>query len=169
MNGFACLEEEVLLDVYGSEVAGVGHLPASAGTFSLRRAQYLTESGKLPLSAEQQRALLRLVHESDPVAKQRIIAGNLRLVVDIAKHYTHWGVPLFDLIREGNPGLIYALERSDAEGRFCVSTYAARYIRQSIEYALMSRSAHEDTPLNTQEHLHTFNHIASGGRDVHPA
>lgn len=169
MNGLACLEEEVLLDVYGSEVVGIGHLPASAGTFSLRRAQYLNETGKRPLSAEQQRALLRLVRESDHAAKHRIIAGNLRLVVNIAKRYTHWGIPLFDLIREGNPGLIYALERSGVDGRFCFSTYAARYIRQSIEYALMSRDAHADTSQTITERLPPFDHMISGGHDGHPA
>jgi len=45
MSGFACSEQDVLLDAYGPEIAGIGHLPASAGTFALRRARYFNESG----------------------------------------------------------------------------------------------------------------------------
>jgi RNA polymerase nonessential primary-like sigma factor len=105
----------------------------SAGNFSLRRAYYFSKAGKLLLSMEQQRALTRLVKDDE----KTIIADNLRLVVSIAKRYINRGMDLPDLIREGNQGLIHALEQSGSAKGFKFSIYATWCICQNIESALL--------------------------------
>jgi RNA polymerase nonessential primary-like sigma factor len=111
-----------------------------AGSFSLRRAYYFAKTGKLLLSTEQQRALTNLVHEADPGVKQQIIVHNLRKVVSLAKRYTNHGLELFDLIREGNQGLIEALEKIGSACGSRFSTYATWCICQSIERAILKQN-----------------------------
>jgi len=77
----------------------------------------------------------RACASGDFAARQTMIERNLRLVVSIARHYTHRGVALPDLIEEGNLGLIHALEKFDPERGFRFTTYATWWIRQSIERA----------------------------------
>ena len=74
--------------------------------------------------------LARRVREGDFAARQTMIERNLRLVVSIARHYTHRGVALPDLIEEGNLGLIHALTKFDPERGFRFTTYATWWIRQ---------------------------------------
>ncbi len=92
------------------------------------------------LNAADELVLARRVVEGDFAARQKMITCNLRLVVSIAKHYQHRGVPLLDLIEEGNLGLIHALEKFDPERGFRFSTYASWWIRQYIERAIMNQS-----------------------------
>lgn len=82
----------------------------------------------------------RRVREGDFSARQTMIEHNLRLVVNIAKHYNGRGMQLLDLIEEGNLGLIHALEKFDPQRGFRFSTYATWWIRQSIERAIMCQS-----------------------------
>ena len=102
---------------------------------------YLNEIGQNALltPAEEQR-ISRLMKQGDFQARQHMIECNLRLVVNIAKHYVNRGMALLDLIEEGNLGLIHALEKFDPERGFRFSTYATWWIRQNVERAIMNQS-----------------------------
>jgi len=147
-------EEYILLEEPEIEPgpAGSVHTSALAGSFSLRRAYYFAETGKLLLSTEQQRALNRLVRETDPEVKQKIIVHNLRKVVSLAKRYTNRGLELFDLIREGNQGLIEALEKIGSACGSRFSIYATWCICQSIERAILK----QNNPQNSSGPMGTF-------------
>ncbi len=93
------------------------------------------------LSAEQERSLGTLIlEENDPLARDRLVRSNLRLVVNIAKKYANRGVSLGDLIEEGNLGLIKAVDYYDPNRGTRFSTYAAWWIKQSIKRALLANT-----------------------------
>ncbi len=102
--------------------------------------QYLSEIGASQLlSAAEEKSIARRVQEGDEAARQRMIESNLRLVVNIARRYLNRGLPLLDLIEEGNLGLIHAVKKFDPERGFRFSTYGTWWIRQSIERAIMNQ------------------------------
>jgi RNA polymerase primary sigma factor len=88
------------------------------------------------LTPTEERALAKRKDEGDEWAKQKLIESNLRLVMSITRNYTKAGVPLLDLIQEGNLGLIRAVEKFDYKMGYKLSTYATWWIRQSITRAL---------------------------------
>jgi RNA polymerase primary sigma factor len=105
--------------------------------------KYLKRMGEIPLlSRDDEVEVARRVQEAGPdceLARQALINANLRLVVSIAKQYTYRGMPLADLIQEGNLGLIKAVEKFDWTRGFKFSTYASWWIRQSIIRAIESQ------------------------------
>jgi RNA polymerase primary sigma factor len=102
---------------------------------------YLQEIGKTPLlTVEEEVTLARRIRRGDKAARDHMISANLRLVVKIAMDYKDFGLPLLDLISEGNIGLIKAVERFDPRKGGKLSTYAAWWIKQSIKRALANQS-----------------------------
>ncbi len=92
------------------------------------------------LKPEEEIELAALIKKGDEEAKQRMIRANLRLVVKIAHSYARYGLPLLDLISEGNIGLMKAVERFDPKKGGKLSTYAAWWIKQGIKRALANQS-----------------------------
>ncbi len=102
---------------------------------------YLREIRKTPLlSVQDEIELAEKIKQGDSHARARMIQANLRLVVKIAYDYNHFGLPLMDLISEGNIGLVKAVERFDPNKGGKLSTYAAWWIKQSIKRALANQS-----------------------------
>jgi RNA polymerase primary sigma factor len=102
---------------------------------------YLREISKTPLlTAEEEVELAERIKQGDPEARSHMIRANLRLVVKIAQDYANYGMPVTDLISEGNIGLMKAVERFDPEKGGKLSTYAAWWIKQSIKRALANHS-----------------------------
>ncbi|MGE4631768.1 MAG: sigma-70 family RNA polymerase sigma factor [Planctomycetota bacterium] len=89
------------------------------------------------LTAEEERELAIEVRKGDPEARDKMVRSNLRLVVSIAKYYVERGLPLLDLIEEGNLGLLKAVERFDPAAECRFSTYGTWWIKQSIKRALI--------------------------------
>lgn len=115
---------------------------------------YLNEIGANPLlTAEEELRLARLVRSGDFPSRQTMIERNLRLVVNIAKHYLNRGIPLLDLVEEGNLGLMHALDKFDPERGFRFSTYATWWIRQNIERAIMNQSRTIRLPVHVVKEL----------------
>src|SRR4030095_14321105 len=102
---------------------------------------YLREIGQTKLLTPQEEiALAAKIKRGDERAREEMIKANLRLVVKIAREYEDYGVPLLDLINEGNIGLMKAVERFDPAKGAKLSTYAAWWIKQSIRRALSNQS-----------------------------
>lgn len=102
---------------------------------------YLREIGETDLlTPEDEVRLAKRIKRGDEAAKQLMIRANLRLVVKIAQDYARYGLPLLDLISEGNIGLMKAVERFDPKKGGKLSTYAAWWIKQSIKRALANQS-----------------------------
>jgi RNA polymerase primary sigma factor len=102
---------------------------------------YLREIGQTRLlTPEEEVRLAARIKRGDHKARQHMIRANLRLVVKIAQDYARYGLPLLDLISEGNIGLVKAVERFDPKKGGKLSTYAAWWIKQSIKRALANQS-----------------------------
>jgi RNA polymerase primary sigma factor len=109
-------------------------------------------NGRLLTPAEE-RELARRKDEGDEEAKRRLIECNLRLVMSITRHYTRAGVPLLDLIQEGNLGLIRAVEKFDYTLGYKLSTYATWWIRQAISRALAEQGRTIRLPVHVADQV----------------
>jgi RNA polymerase primary sigma factor len=113
---------------------------------------YVRQIGDGPLlTAEEERELARRKDAGDEAAKRRLIECNLRLVMSITRNYTKAGVPLLDLIQEGNLGLIRAVEKFDWKLGFKLSTYATWWIRQAVARALADQGRTIRLPVHVAE------------------
>jgi RNA polymerase primary sigma factor len=116
--------------------------------------RYLQEIGRIALlTSEQEIELAAKIKKGDAAARERMINANLRLVVTIARDYINLGLPLLDLISEGNIGLTKAVERFDPAKGAKLSTYAMWWIKQSIKRALANQSKTIRLPVHLVDKL----------------
>lgn len=102
---------------------------------------YLKEIGKIPLlTTEEEVELAKRIEAGDEEARKKFCESNLKLVVSIAKKYINYGIPLLDLIQEGNIGLMKAIDNFDYRKGHKFSTYATYWIRQAIRIAVKNQS-----------------------------
>ena len=125
---------------------------------------YLSEIGLTPLlDAREEAALAAAVRAGDGEARRRMIEANLRLVVSVARAYVGRGVPLMDLIAEGNLGLIRAVEKFDPARRLRFSTYAVWWIREAVQHAVMHHGRTVRLPVHV---LRELAHVLRAEREL---
>jgi RNA polymerase primary sigma factor len=129
---------------------------------------YLHEIHHYPLlSPQEEQKVARRVVRGDPEARERLITANLRLVISIAQRYRHLGVPLMDLIQEGNIGLITAVNKFDPTLGYKFSTYATWWIRQAILRALVKHIRPVPVPDYLLAALHKIDELEDLHRQHH--
>jgi RNA polymerase primary sigma factor len=115
---------------------------------------YLKDVRPIPLlSAEEEVEFGRLVQKGDKDARDKMIRANLRLVISIAKRYVNLGIPLSDLIEEGNVGLMRSVDKFDPEKGYRFSTYAAWWIKQGISRSIIDQGKMIRVPVYMNEEI----------------
>lgn len=128
---------------------------------------YLNEIGSANLlTPDEEKSIARRIRKGDESARHRMIESNLRLVVKIARRYLNRGLPLLDLIEEGNLGLIHAVKKFDPERGFRFSTYATWWIRQTIERAIMNQARTVRLPIHI---IKEINSVVRASRSLRSA
>ena len=150
------LEDEELQDPGSSLTVEKPEPFLEEETYDVRQIYFNEIGRKAVLTVEQERVLTSLAKAGDFDARQKMIEHNLRWVAKIALRYLNRGVPLMDLIEEGNLGLIHALEKFDPGFGFRFSTYATWWIRQSIERAIMNQSRTIRLPVHVVKELNAI-------------
>ena len=115
---------------------------------------YLKDINRVPLlTRSEEEKLARAAAKGNAAAKEKLVRANLRFVVNVAKRYQHRGLPLEDLISEGNIGLLHAIERFDVEKGYHFISYAVWWIRQAILNAINEKARMIRLPLNRAAEL----------------
>ena len=121
---------------------------------------YLREIHDIPLlTAEQEVELAKGIAKGDEESRSKLIRSNLRLVIKIAKRYVHFGLPLIDLIEEGNVGLMKAVEKFNYRKGFRFSTYAAWWIKQAVTRSIFEQSKTIRIPVYMNELMTKFKKV----------
>ncbi len=122
---------------------------------------YLAEISKVPLlSTSEEIRLAKRAQQGDGEARHRLIVSNLRLVVSIAKKYLYYGLPLLDLIEEGNLGLMKAVDRYDPNRGTKFSTYATWWIRQAVTRSLSNQGRTVRIPVYVTDNVARYKKTA---------
>src|SRR5579875_1800018 len=149
-------DDETDADETLEEIEAVSSADANMVTDSVRL--YLREIARAPLlTAQQEVELAKRVEAGDEEAVQILIRSNLRLVVHVAKRYLNRGLPLLDLIQEGNFGLMRAVQKYDWRRGFRFSTYATWWIRQAITRAIADKARTIRLPVHIQDRVRVMN------------
>ncbi|MEI6437564.1 MAG: sigma-70 family RNA polymerase sigma factor [Candidatus Omnitrophota bacterium] len=115
---------------------------------------YLKDVRPIPLlTPEEEVELARKVVKGDPEARDKMIRSNLRLVISIAKRYVNLGIPLSDLIEEGNIGLMRSVDKFDPEKGYRFSTYAAWWIKQGVSRSIIDQGKMIRVPVYMNEEI----------------
>lgn len=132
--------------------------PAGLGTDSINA--YFNSIKKVPLlTRDEERSLAKRISKGDSEARRRMIEANLRLVVNIAKHYLNRGLPLQDLIEEGNIGLMKSVERFSPSKGCKFSTYATYWIRQTVDRAIANQANTIRLPIHVTTDLSKLSRV----------
>jgi RNA polymerase primary sigma factor len=135
-------------------MADTKKMVVAKSTYSNSLSYYLNEISKIPLLTRDEEENLALrAREGDPIAKEKLIKANLRFVVAVAKKYRNQGIPLSDLINEGNLGLLTAIEKFDHTMGYHFISYAVWWIRQAILKSICEKSRMIRLPLNRANEL----------------
>ncbi|NCO98266.1 RNA polymerase sigma factor RpoD/SigA [bacterium] len=119
---------------------------------------YFNDISKIPLlNSEEERDIAKRIKKGDEAAKRILIESNLRLVISIAKRFFGSRLSFSDLIQEGNVGLIKAIEKFDPDKEFKFSTYATRWIKQSITKAIADMTKHVRIPVHLIDEINSYN------------
>jgi RNA polymerase nonessential primary-like sigma factor len=149
-------EEIDVASVITEKLGAISTKTTSNSEFDATRA-YLNELGRSKLlTADQEKIYGTRTLQGDQAARKVMIESNLRLVVKISYRYLNKGLPLLDLIEEGNLGLIRAVEKFDPERGFRFSTYATWWIRQTIERAIMDQTRTIRLPVHIVKEMNTY-------------
>jgi RNA polymerase primary sigma factor len=134
---------------------------------------YVREISRIPvLGPEKERALARRLQAGDAEARRELIVSNLRLVLSIARSYTGRGVPLMDIVEEGNLGLIRAVEKFNPERGFRFSTYASYWIKQAMARAVANQGRTIRIPFHVYQLVNRYTRLmireseAASGSDL---
>jgi RNA polymerase primary sigma factor len=123
---------------------------------------YLREINRIPLlSRSEEESLARDAARGSAIAREKLVRANLRFVINVAKRYQHRGLPLEDLISEGNIGLLHAIERFDVNKGYHFISYAVWWIRQSILTAVSEKSRTIRIPAGRLVELAEMEHAGS--------
>ncbi len=142
--------------VLPSKLEGASNKTANNSEFDATRSYLNDLSRSKLLTADQEKIYGARALKGDQVARKIMIEHNLRLVVKISYRYLNKGLPLLDLIEEGNLGLIRAVEKFDPEKGFRFSTYATWWIRQTIERGIMDQTRTIRLPIHVVKEMNTF-------------
>lgn len=124
--------------------------------------QYLRDIAQFPLlTREEEVVLAKKISKGDQKARAHMVRSNLRLVVKIARDYSNYGLPLLDLISEGNIGLMKAVERFDPAKGGKLSTYAAWWIKQSIKRALANQGKTIRLPVHLVDKISKIRRVST--------
>jgi len=122
---------------------------------------YLKEISKIPLlSPAEEMRLAKRMRKGDEEARKKLVISNLRLVVSIAKKYLYYGLPLLDLIEEGNLGLLKAVDRYDPSRKCKFSTYATWWIKQAITRSLSNYGRTIRIPVYVTDNISKYKKVA---------